>query len=82
MDIGKHLFMVQIWDDIVTGLVSNPGTSEDYPINKLRVGNFRNSIISQTKMKTLRSKMLSFRDYFIGFSHKEVGTTQSSQDLL
>ena len=69
---GKHLYLVQIWDDIITGLYYYPWKSDEYPINTAWVENSRTNITNQITIKTSRSGKIFIGEERLGFSHKEV----------
>ena len=48
----KHLSPVQVWANIITRLKSYPGTSDNTPVNTLRVDNHKTNITSQMKIKS------------------------------
>ena len=72
--IGKHLFPVQVWADIVTRLETYPGSSDNTSMNTAWVENHKTNITSQMTHISLRSGTLYFREERLGFSHKEVVT--------
>ena len=59
---GKHLFLVQVWPDIVTRLDSYPGLSDNTPLKKVWVKNYKTNIMSQITTISLRSVTLSFKE--------------------
>ena len=71
---GKHLCLVQICTNIITRLRLYSRISDESPINTVRVEKSRTSITYQMKIKTIRLGMLSFKEDYLMFSHKEVGT--------
>ena len=73
-DMGKHLFPVQVWEDIITRLDLYPGSSYDTPVKPVWVENPKKTITSQMTTKSLSSGKLSFVEEYIRFYHKEVGT--------
>ena len=71
---GKHLWPVQVWPNIITGLELYPGISDDTPVYTVWEENHITNITFQVTIKFLSSGTLSFREERLGFSHKEVGT--------